>query len=164
MAKLTDLLNTNNHLLWLLIGVCVAMFFTLEAVEAAVEGAWPHQRRPSTMARSERAAQPVWGVVAALVLPGAVLEIAILAVMLWKHVARPETLIVGSIMLGIGWVLFMLASLDRLRVRGMLVAAGAAAPLALAAMLLIADFLLLVAFTDIRPSVESVRSAISSLI
>jgi hypothetical protein len=36
--------------------------------------------------------------------------------------------------------------------------------LALSALLLIADFLLLVAFTDIRPSVESIRSAISSVI
>lgn len=164
MTKISDLLRINNHQLWLLIGVSVAMMFTLDAVEEAVEGAWPHQRRTSTMARSERAAQPVWGVVAALVLPGAVLEMAILAVMAWKQVARPETLVIGSILLAIGWVLFVLASIDRLRVRGLLVAAGAAAPLALAAMLLIADFLLLVAFTDIRPSVDSVRTAIRSLI
>jgi hypothetical protein len=46
----------------------------------------------------------------------------------------------------------------------MMVAAGAAAPLALAAVLLIADFLLLVAFTDIRPSVQSVHDAVRSLI
>jgi hypothetical protein len=46
----------------------------------------------------------------------------------------------------------------------MMVAAGAAAPLALAVVLLVADFLLLVAFTDIRPSVGAVRDAIKSLI
>ena len=116
------------------------------------------------MARSERIAHPFWGVVAALVLPGALLEVGILAVMAWKHVDRPETLVVGSIMLGIGWVLFMLASIDRLRLRRMMVAAGAATPLALAVVLLVADFLLLVAFTDIRPSVGAVRDAIKSLI
>lgn len=164
MAKISDFLRTNNHQLWLLIGVSVAMLFTLEAVEEAVEGAWPHQRRAATMARSERAAQPVWAVVAALVLPGAVLEMAILGVMVWKNVARPETLVVGSIMLGIGWALFILASIDRLRLRGVLVAAGAAAPLALTAVLIIADFLLLVAFTDIRPSVHSVRVALQGVI
>ena len=164
MAKVSDFLRTNDHQLWLLIGVSVAMIFTLEAVEEAVEGAWPHQRRTASMSRSERVAHPVWGVVAALVLPGALLEIAILAVMAWKHVDRPETLVIGSIMLGIGWVLFMLASIDRLKLRGMMVAAGAAAPFALAAVLLIADFLLVVAFTDIRPSVDSVREAVRSLI
>ena len=164
MTKVSDLLRTNDHQLWLLIGVSLAMIFTLEAVEEAVEGAWPHQRRTSRMARSERVAHPIWGIVAALVLPGAVLEMGILAVMAWKHVSRPETLVIGSILLGIGWVLFMLASIDRLRLRGMLVAAGAAAPLALAAVLLIADFLLLIAFTDIRPSVSSVHDAIKSLI
>src|SRR5947209_3005620 len=99
MAKISDFQRTSDHQLWLLIGVSVAMVFTLEAVEEAVEGAWPHQRRTSAMARPERAAQPVWGVVAALVLPGAVLEIAILGVMAWKNVARPETLVVGSVML-----------------------------------------------------------------
>ena len=164
MAKISDFLRTGDHQLWLLIGVGVAMIFTLEAVEEAVEGAWPHQRRASTMARSEQVAHPIWGVVAALVLPGALLEIAILTVMAWKHVAQPENLVVASIMLGIGWTLFMLASIDRFRLRGMLVSAGAAAPLVLAAVLLAADFLLLVAFTDIRPSVQSVRDALKSLI
>jgi hypothetical protein len=164
MTKVSDFLRTNDHQLWLLIGVSVAMMLTLEAVEEAVEGAWPHQRRAAGMARSERIAHPFWGIVAALVLPGALLEVGILAVMAWKHVNRPETLVVGSIMLGIGWVLFMLASIDRLRLRRLMVAAGAAAPLALAVVLLVADFLLLVAFTDIRPSVDSVRDAIKSLI
>ena len=116
------------------------------------------------MARSEQIAHPFWAVVAALVLPGAVLLMGILGVMAWKQVDRPETLVIGGIMLGIGWALFMFASIDRLRLRGTMVAAGVAAPLALAAVLLIADFLLLVAFTDIRPSVQSVHDAVRSLV
>lgn len=164
MSKVSDLLRTNDHQLWLLIGVSVAMVFTLEAVEAAVEGAWPHQRRTGRMARSEQIAHPFWAVVAALVLPGAVLLMGILGVMAWKHVDRPETLMIGGILLGVGWVLFMFASIDRLRLRGIMTAAGAAAPLVLAAVLLIADFLLLVAFTDIRPSVQSVHDAVRSVV
>jgi uncharacterized membrane protein YdjX (TVP38/TMEM64 family) len=77
---------------------------------------------------------------------------------------RSDTLALGGLLLGAGWVVFMLSSIDRLRVRRFLTAAGQAAPLVLALILLAADVLLLIAFLDIRPSIESVRDALPDLL
>jgi hypothetical protein len=163
MPDLPDYLHTENHQLWLLVAVCLAMVFTIEAVEEALEGAWPHQRRVTSMRMSERRAHPFWGVVALLVLPGAVLVALNLAVLAWKKLPHEQTLVLGSILLGAGWVVFLLSSIDRLRVRRFFTAAGPAAPLALALILLVADVLLLIAFIDIRPSLDAVRDALPSL-
>lgn len=156
-------MHTDNHQLWLLIAVCIAMIFTIQAVEEAVEGAWPHQRRVSGMAMPERRAHPVWGVVAILILPGAVLAVANLAVIAWQELDRSDTLMLGGILLGAGWIIFLLGSVDNLRVRRMVTAAGPAAPIALALILIVADLLLLIAFLDVRPTVEAVRDALPSL-
>lgn len=163
MPDLPDVLRANNHVLWLMIGLCVAMAFTLEAVEEAVDGAWPHQRRPTRMGMGERRAQPVWGVVALLILPAALLAILTLGVMAWRGEPRSDELLYGGILLGVGWVLFLLANVDRLRVRRLFVAIGPVAPIALVLVLLVANLLLLIAFTDIRPSIDAVRNALPSL-
>jgi hypothetical protein len=163
MPDFPDELHTDNHQLWLLIGVCLLMVFTIEAVEEAVEGAWPHQRRVTRMAMPERRAHPIWGVVALLILPGAVLAVLNLAVVAWKELPRTDNLVLGGILLGSGWVIFLLNSIDRLRVRRMFAAAGPAAPFALALILIVADLLLLTSFLDIRPSIHAVRDALPSL-
>lgn len=163
MPDFPEFLHTDNHQLWLLIAVCVAMIFTIQAVEEAVEGAWPHQRRVAGMAMPERRAHPVWGVVALLVLPGAVLAVANLAVIAWQELERTDTLVLGGILLGAGWTIFLLSSVDSLRVRRLFTSAGPAAPFALALILVVADLLLLIAFLDIRPTVEAVRDALPSL-
>jgi hypothetical protein len=163
MPDLPDQLHTDNHQLWLLIGVCVLMVFTIEAVEEAVEGAWPHQRRITSMAMPERRAHPIWGIVALLILPGAVLAVLNLAVIAWKELPRTDSLVLGGILLGAGWVVFLLNSLNRLRVRRIFAAAGPAAPIALVLILILADFLLLTSFLDIRPSIDAVRDALPSL-
>ncbi len=163
MPDFPDELHTDNHQLWLLIGVCFAMIFTIEAVEQAVEGAWPHQRRATGMAMPERRAHPLWAIVALLILPGAVLAVLNLAVIAWKELPRTDTLVIGGVLLGAGWVIFLLHSVDRLRVRRFLAAAGPAAPFVLALILLVADLMLLSAFLDIRPTVDAVRDALPSL-
>jgi hypothetical protein len=163
MPDLPEFLNTDNHDLWLLIGVCVLLLITIEAVESAVEGAWPHQRRATGMALPERRAHSLWAVVALLILPGAVLLVASLAVVAWRELPRAESLVLGATLLGGAWVLFLLHSVDQLRVRRLLAAAGPAAPFALAVILIVADFLLLTAFLEIRPTVEAVRDALPSL-
>ena len=163
MPELPEFLHTDNHQLWLLIGVCIAMIFTIQAVEEAVEGAWPHQRRVTSMAMPERRAQSVWGIVALLVLPGAILTVLNLAVVAWKELPRTDTLVLGGILLGAGWVVFLLSSVDQLRVRRIFIAAGPAAPFALALILVVADLLLLISFLDIRPTVDAVRDALPSL-
>jgi hypothetical protein len=160
MPELPEFLHTNNRLLWLLIGVCLAMVFTLEAVEAAVEGAWPHQRRPTRMLPRERSAHAIWGYVALLVLPGALLEILNLGVLVWRKLEHTQTQVLGSIFVGAGWLVFLLASTDRLPVRRYLASVGPVAPIALFGVLLVGDTLLLVAFLDIRPTVGEVRDAL----
>lgn len=159
MRHLRDLLHTDNHVLWLLIGLCLAMVFTIEAVEAAVEGAWPHQRRPSRMIPRERSAHAIWGVVALLVLPGSLLAILNVGILAWHKAAHTETQILGSIFVGIGWVIFLLGSVDRFRLRRSMAAVGPVGPIALLAMLLVGDVLLLIAFFEIRPSLQAVRDA-----
>jgi hypothetical protein len=163
MSEITDFLHTDDRVLWLLIGVSIAMLFTLQAVEAAVEGAWPHQRRPSQMTPSERSAHWIWGVVALLVLPGALLEMLILSVRAWHKLDHTETQVLGSVFVGIGWILFLLVSQDWLPLRRYLARVGPVAPLAVIGMLLIGDVLLLTAFVDIRPTVDDVRDALPSL-
>lgn len=163
MPDFPEYMHTGNHPLWLLIGVSIAMLFTIEAVEEAVEGAWPHQRRRTGMATPERRAHPIWGIVALLVLPGALLIALNLAVIAWKDLPRTDTLVLGGTLLGAGWVVFLLSSIDRLRLRRVFTSAGPGAPFALAMILIVADLLLLIAFLDIRPSFDAVRDALPSL-
>jgi hypothetical protein len=163
MPDFPDLLHGDNRLLWLLIGVCLAMVLTIEAVEAAVEGVWPHQRRPTRMLPGERSAHAIWAYVALLVLPGALLEVLILGILAWRKLEHTETQVLGSIFVGVGWVIFLLASSDRLPVRRYLATVGPVAPIALLGVLLFGDVLLLIAFLDIRPSVDDIRDAVPVL-
>jgi len=158
-----DFLHADNRLLWALVGLCLATVLTIQAVETAVEGAWPHQRRPTRMLPRERSAQAIWGVVALLVLPGALLTILNLAVLLWRDLPHTQTQTLGSALVGIGWVVFLLASFDRLGVRRYLASVGPAAPLALLGVLLVGDLLLLIAFIEIRPSIDALRDALPLL-
>jgi len=69
----------DTRLWWLLIGLCVALLLTLQAVETAVEGAWPSDRRPSRFLPRARTVQASWAWVALLIIPGGLLAIAYLA-------------------------------------------------------------------------------------
>jgi hypothetical protein len=66
----------------------------------------------------------------------------------------------GSLLVGLGWGIFLLASDDRLKVRRYLTSIGPTAPLALLAVLLVGDVLLLMAFLEIRPSLETIKEAL----
>jgi hypothetical protein len=153
-------LNTDDHQLWAFIGLCAAVIVTLEAVEEAVEGAWPHQRRLSAMETGERQAHQAWALAAILVLPGALLALGNVGMMLWQDAARTEEMNTGFILLAIGWVLFILVSIDRLRLRPLISRAGPVVPLAVSLILLAAIALLLSAFWEIKPTVDMVRDAI----
>ena len=72
-------------------------------------------------------------------------------------------MLTGGLLLGIGWVLFVLGSVDRLRLSGFLTQGGPALPLVLTTVLLIACALLLSSFWDIRPSLDTVRDALPGL-
>jgi hypothetical protein len=158
--ELKDRLHTGDHQLWLLIGLCVAFLATMEAVQEAVEGACPHQRRLTRMDLGEQRAQSAWAAVALLILPAALLAVGIVGMIVWKDVKRTDEMTTGGALLGIGWVLFLLASVDRLRLRPFIARAGPVFPIALVAILVAATVLLLSAFLDVRPSVDTLREAI----
>jgi hypothetical protein len=155
-----DFLHTDNRQLWLLIGLCVATVFTIEAVEEAVEGVWPNQRRPAQMAPRGRAVHAVWGFVALLVLPGMLLAIGNLAVLLWQDLEHTDAQLLGSFFVGLGWLIFVLVSVDLFRLGRYMSELGLVGPATLILMLLVGDALLLVSFLDIVPSAETIRDAI----
>ena len=157
MPDLPESLHTDNHLLWALIGVSIVMVLTLEAVQTAVEGAWPHQRRPSTMLPRERSAHTMWGVVAIALIVGGLLLIANLGVLLWQDLEHSEAHVVASALLGTSWVVFVLSSVDRWGIRSYITSIGIAAPMAVLAMLVVADLLLGVTLVDIWPSWDEFR-------
>ncbi len=74
----------DNRLWWLLIGLCLALLLTVQAIETAIEGAWPHQRRASSLIPRDRIVQMSWGLVALLVIPGSLLLIGNVAVLMCR--------------------------------------------------------------------------------
>jgi hypothetical protein len=160
MPEFPEFLQTDNHVLWALIGVSIAMVFTLEAVQTAVEGAWPHQRRPSTMLPHERSAQSVWGLVAIALIADGLLLISNLAVLLWQEIEHSEAQVVAGILLGISWLLFLMVSIDRFGIRRYITSIGLAAPIAVLAMLAMSIVLLTLSILDIWPPEDEFRDAL----
>lgn len=160
MPDFPGFLQTDNYLLWALIGVSIAMVFTLEAVQSAVEGAWPHQRRPSTMLPRERSAQSVWGLVAIALIAGGLLLLSTLAVLLWQELDHSETQVAGGVLLGVSWLFFLMVSIDRFGIRGYITSIGLAAPIAVLIMLTMSIILLTLSIIDIWPPEDEFRDSL----
>ena len=158
-----DFLTVDDRRIWLLAGLCLVTVLTLQSVDAAVEGAWPHQRRPMADPPRARGLRGGWSLAAALVLPGLLLAILNVVVMLWRDAAGTDLHRLGGILLGVGWAGFVLVTADRSPVRRLVANLGIAGPLALAVPLLIGDALLLIGFLDILPSLDTVRDALPLL-
>lgn len=152
----------DNRLWWLLIALGVALLLTVQAIETAVEGAWPHQRRTSRMRSGERIVQISWGVVALLVLPAALLMIGIVSVLLWKNPDHPDQLVLGSVLAGLGWLLFLLFSLNVLKLGKLFGNLGIIGPIVLLLLLLVGDVLLLTSFLDILPPWDEVTDGLEN--
>lgn len=145
---------------WLLLGVFVALLFSLQALETAVEGAWPHQRRANQYIPGARGIKPAWAIAAVLVIPGALAVLGITSIILWQEIPAPEGLRLGGILLGVGWVLFLLFGLNIGGMGRLLGTLGMIGPLAIAIVLLIADALLVVTLLDVLPEWDVIRVAI----
>lgn len=158
--ELRDALRIDDGRLWLLIGLCVALVFTVQAVEGSVDGVWPHQLRSARRAPRARAVQGVWTFVALLLLPGLLLGVLNLAVLLWRDLPHTETQVLGSVFVGLAWLLFVLFSVDLFRFGRYMREIGAVGPAALGGVLLVGDALLLIAFLDVLPSLDTVRDAL----
>ena len=149
----------DTRLWWLLIGIAIALLFTVQAIETAVEGAWPHQRRPGNFLPRARLVQTSWAFVALLVIPGALLALGNVGVMIWKEPIQPEGQALGGTLLGIGWLLFLLFSLDILRLGKLMGNLGIIGPIALMVLLVVADVFLYLALRDIIPEWKNIREA-----
>jgi hypothetical protein len=156
-------LRLSDGRLWLLIGLCVALVFTIQAVETATEGAWPHQRRPSRIAPEARSAQGAWGVVALLLLPGLVLGILNVAILLWRGLPHSQAQVLGGFLVGLIWLVFVGASANVLGMGRLLRQGGLAGPLALLVLVVAGDLLLVSGLLAILPDTEVVRNAIPGL-
>ncbi len=142
--------------LWLLIGLSIAMLFTIEAIEDFTDGAWPQMRRSSGYFDVLGSSRGLWVAVAMLVLPGLVLTILNLAVLVWKDLPYSNTLLLGTIFIIIGWLLFLATTIDLGGIGEYLESSGIVAPLSLLIVLVMADLLLMIALIQIFPS--SLRS------
>ena len=160
MPDFPDGLQTDNHMLWILIGVSIAMVLTLEAVQTAVEGAWPNQRHPTSMLPHERSAQAGWGVVALGVIIGGLLLLSNLAILVWQELDHNDSQVAASILLAISWVLFVMIGIDRFGVRGYLNSIGIVLPIVVLAMLLVANGLLILSLIDIWPGMDAIRDSL----
>jgi hypothetical protein len=158
--ELREVLRLDDSRVWLLIGLCVALVFTIQSVETATEGAWPHQRRPARIAPQARAAQGAWGAVALLLLPGIVLGILNVAVLLWRGLPHTQAQLLGGLLVGLIWVIFVGASVNFLGMGRLLRQGGPAGPLALLVLVVAGDLLLLAGLLTVVPDIEIVRNAI----
>lgn len=153
-------LHIDDGRLWLLIGLCVAMVVTIEAVEESVEGVWPHQRRPSRMTLRARAVHSVWSYVALLLLPGILLAILNVGALLWRDLPHTDAQLLGGFFVGVGWLLFVLVSVDLLRFGRYMADLGLVGPVALIVLLLAGDGLLLISLLDVLPALRTIRDAL----
>lgn len=161
--ELRELLRLDDSRIWLLIGLCVALVFTIQSVETATEGAWPHQRRPARMAPQARTAQGAWGAVALLLLPGIVLGILNVAVLLWRGFPHSQAQVLGGFLVGLIWLIFVGASVNFMGMGRMLRQGGLAGPLALLILLVAGDLLLVAGLLNILPDGQTIRNAIFGL-
>ena len=158
-----ELLRIDDGRLWLLVGLCVVLVFTIQAVEASVEGAWPHLRRPARLAPGARAVHGVWAYVALLLLPGLLLGVLNLAVLLWRDDAYTEAHLLGGFFVGLAWLLFVAVSVNFLRLGRYMGQVGPVGPAAMITVLLVGDLLLLIALLDVLPPLAEVRDALPLL-
>ena len=150
----------DTRLWWLLIALFVALLFTIQSVESAIDGAWPHQRRPSNFLPRARAVQTGWAFVALLIIPGGLLAISNVVVAMWLDVEGTDAQALGGWLLGISWLVFLLGSLNIFGFTSLLNVVGILGTVLLVLVLLVADILLLSALLDILPDWETVEDGI----
>ena len=161
--EIRNVLRLDDSRVWLLIGLCVALVFTIQSVETATEGTWPHQRRPARMAPQARSAQGAWGAVALLLLPGIVLGILNVAVLLWRDLPQTQSQQLGGFLVGLTWIIFVAASANVLGMGRLLRQGGPAGPLALLVLVIAGDLLLVAGLLTVVPDIDVIRNQIPGL-
>ena len=160
LDELREIFELADSRLWLLLALCIALVFTIQSVETATEGAWPHQRRPARMAPQARAAGGAWSFVSLLLLPGLLLAIVNLGVVIWLSIPLSQAQILGGTLVAICWLIFVAASANLLGMGSLLRRGGAAGPLALVVVLLAGDLLLLTGLLLVLPDIDAIRRSL----
>lgn len=152
----------DTWLWWLLILVIVALLFSLQALETAVEGAWPHQRRDNEYIPGARGVKGAWALAAILIIPGGVAVVGIISVLIWREIDYPDGFMLGGWLLALGWLLFILFGLNIGGMGRILGTLGMLGPLAIAFILIAANFILIITLRDILPSWNVTSDAIKN--
>lgn len=160
LDEIREVLRLIDSRVWLLIGLCIALVFTIQSVETATEGAWPHQRRPSRIAPQARSAQGAWGAVALLLLPGIVLGILNVAILIWRGLPHTQSQVLGGFLIVLIWIIFVGASANVLGMGRLLHQGGPAGPLALLVLVIAGDLLLIAGLLTVLPDFALIRDAI----
>jgi hypothetical protein len=158
--EIRGLLRLDNSRVWILIGLCIALVFTIQSVETAIEGTWPHQRRPSRITPQARSAQGAWGAVALLLLPGILLGILNVAVLIWRGLPQTQSQLLGGFLVGLIWIIFVGASANIFGMGSLLRQGGAASPIALLVLVLAGDLLLLAGLLTVLPDPDVIRHVV----
>jgi hypothetical protein len=160
LDRVLDIVRGQDARFWLLVALCVALVFTIQAVEQATDGAWPHQRRAARLTPGARAVMGAWSWVALLLLPGLLLAVLNLAILVWRGLPETRVLLLGGLFVGVAWLVFVLVSANVAGLRRFMGQVGAVGPAALLAILLVGDLLLLIALLDVLPSFGEIRAAL----
>lgn len=152
----------DTWLWWLLILVIVALLFSLQALETAVEGAWPHQRRDNEYIPGARGVKGAWAFAAILIIPGGVALVGIVSVLIWRDIDYPDGFMLGGWLLALGWLLFILFGLNIAGLGRILGTLGMLGPLAIAFILIAANFILIITLNDILPSWDTTSDALKN--
>ncbi|MFM9108190.1 MAG: hypothetical protein ACKOWF_15990 [Chloroflexota bacterium] len=152
MDRIGELLRVQDGRFWVLIALCVALVYTIQAAETSVEGMWPHQRRPARMTQGARAVAGAWSWVALLLLPGLLLAVLNLAVLIQQGLPQTQVQVLGALFVAVSWLVFVLASTNAFGMGRYMGQVGAVGPAALMGMLAVGDILLLIALLDILPA------------
>lgn len=152
----------DTWLWWLLIVVVIALLFSLQALETAVEGAWPHQRRDNEYIPGARGVKGAWAFAAILIVPGGIALVGIISVLIWREIGYPDGFMLGGWLLALGWLLFILFGLNIGGLGRILGTLGMLGPLAISFILIAANFILIITLSDILPPWETTRAAIEN--
>ena len=152
----------DTWLWWLLILVIVALLFSLQALETAVEGAWPHQRRDNEYIPGARGVKRAWALAAILIIPGGLALIGIVSVIIWREIDYPDGFMLGGWLLALGWLLFMIFGLNIAGMGRILGTLGMLGPLAIAFILIAANAILIITLLDILPTWDVTSAAIKN--
>ena len=149
----------DDRLWWVLIALCVALLLTVQGIETALEGAWPHQRRSSRLFPASGPSSYPGG-------PWPCSSFRALAVdrdCRDRAVARSRVARLHHSWNRadrIGWGFFLLFSLDTRWFGRLFSNLGLIGPIALAVLLVTGDTLLLSTFLDIVPDWDTLIDSI----